>query len=299
MPTRGNIEKIGVRIEAKPESAARQNGELADRARSSGRSLRRPSSARTAEVASGTATWTCWAIVGSRCARAPIVAPICRYRAPLERATSDGVAVGCVPATAARSPRLSRKAASSARRRSASSAPAAATVGCGAVLSSTTHACVSADACAAIAGGNAASTASMRFATDQVLRGSRSITSSSIPTVHGVAAAASFQRAQGGSFAIRAAVTHRARSENRSRGGQRRGLRAERLVLQHAAAAHGHGGRPAGSRATPPAGPRTARRRSPGRRGSGAAKRRFSGCSRRIESTSADANSDRGSPSVA
>ena len=72
MPTRGNIEKIGERIDAKPESTPRQNGELVDSASSSGRSSRRPSSARTAVAPSGTATWTCSAIVGSRWASARI-----------------------------------------------------------------------------------------------------------------------------------------------------------------------------------------------------------------------------------
>jgi hypothetical protein len=78
MPTRGNIEKICVLTEAKPESLPRQYGELPDRASSRGRSLRRPSSARTAVAPSGTATWTCGAIVGSRWASARIVASISR-----------------------------------------------------------------------------------------------------------------------------------------------------------------------------------------------------------------------------
>jgi hypothetical protein len=97
MPTRGNIEKICVLSEAKPESLPSQYRELPDRATSRGRSLRRPSSARTAVAPSGTAMWTWRAIVGRGGASARIVASISRSRALVEWATSEWVAIGRVP----------------------------------------------------------------------------------------------------------------------------------------------------------------------------------------------------------
>ena len=71
---RGNIDRIGMRIDAKPESCPSQNGELADSASSSGSSCCRPSSAAIAAASLGTATCTWSAIVGSRFAITPMVA---------------------------------------------------------------------------------------------------------------------------------------------------------------------------------------------------------------------------------
>ena len=72
---------------------------------------------------------------------------------------------------------------------------ASATVPCGRVASSTTHAWVSAEAWPATLGGRPASTSSMHGTSVQP-PGSRSIDSSSIPTVQGRAAAAGFHCAQ-------------------------------------------------------------------------------------------------------
>ena len=66
MPTRGNVPKIGTRADARPVSRPCQNGEFAASASSSGTCTRIPRSARIADSASGTATWTCSANVGSR-----------------------------------------------------------------------------------------------------------------------------------------------------------------------------------------------------------------------------------------
>src|SRR5919201_530075 len=88
MPTRGNMEKIGVRTDANPESTPRQNGELADSASSTGRSARRPSSAWTAVAASGIRTWTWNAIVGTQTEPSPQGAV---QRAPQERQLRGGV----------------------------------------------------------------------------------------------------------------------------------------------------------------------------------------------------------------
>ncbi len=145
MPTRGNIEKIGIRVEASPVSRPCQYGELAESASSSGRYSRIPSSARTARTGSGTPTCTCSAKVGSRCASARIESSICRYRGSGAISTSFQTAVGCVPATAERRP-WPASARASSRRSPPSSAIASATVRCGSVASSTTQAWVSAEA---------------------------------------------------------------------------------------------------------------------------------------------------------
>ena len=42
MPTRGKARKIGVRVDSRPVASARQNGELHDRASSSGMWTRMP-----------------------------------------------------------------------------------------------------------------------------------------------------------------------------------------------------------------------------------------------------------------
>ena len=190
MPLRGNIEKIGVRTDAKPESRPPQNGELADRPSNTGRSQRSPSSARIADSASGTATWTCCAIVGSRWASARIVASISRRRSPPETSASERATSGCRPITAARRPSSWRSVPSTAARSSPSSRAAPATVPCGPVRSSSTHACVSRAVRTATSPGSASRTSSTRLATDQS-HGSSRISSSSIPTVHGQAAPAS------------------------------------------------------------------------------------------------------------
>ena len=144
MPVRGNAPNSGVRIEAKPESRPRQNGEFADSASSSGSVPRRPSSARTAVSASGTPRGRA-APSSARDAPAPASSPRPRDSAPPDAvSTSSPRASGCVPATAARRPSRSRaprpgraQPAQLVDRRRAPSRAAP-------VLSSTTHACVSA-----------------------------------------------------------------------------------------------------------------------------------------------------------
>ena len=93
-----------------------------------------------------------------------------------------------------------------AARRSASSAAAAAAVGCGRLASSSVQPCVSAHAASATRRDSAGNTSSIREASDQS-SGSRSITSSSTPTVQGASAAAGFQSAQAGSALICSATT--------------------------------------------------------------------------------------------
>ena len=90
---------------------------------------------------------------------------------------------------------------------------ASATVPCGRVASSTTQAWVSAEAWPATLGGRPASTSPMHGTSVQP-PGSRSIASSSIPTVQGRAAAAGFHCAQ----SMRAASVP-------SRGAPREGVR--------------------------------------------------------------------------
>ena len=102
-----------------------------------------------------------------------------------------------MPATAARNPSGARSATRPARS-PASSAPAAAAVECGRLASSSAEPCVSARAASPTRRDNAGNTSSIREASDQS-PGSRSITSSSTPTVQGASAAAGFQWAQAGS----------------------------------------------------------------------------------------------------
>ena len=58
MPTRGNARKIGVRLEASPVASARQNGELADSASSTGTCTRIPLATWIALSGSSIPTWT-------------------------------------------------------------------------------------------------------------------------------------------------------------------------------------------------------------------------------------------------
>ncbi len=59
MPTRGKARKIGVRVEAIPVPAARQNGELADRPSSTGMWIRIPLATWIALSGLSMPTWTC------------------------------------------------------------------------------------------------------------------------------------------------------------------------------------------------------------------------------------------------
>ena len=59
IPTRGNARKIGVRVESRPVASARQNGELADRASSSGTWTRMPLATWIALSGSSIPTCTC------------------------------------------------------------------------------------------------------------------------------------------------------------------------------------------------------------------------------------------------
>ena len=59
MPTRGNARKTGMRVEAKPVSSARQNGELAPSASRIGTCTRIPLATWIALSASSSPTWTC------------------------------------------------------------------------------------------------------------------------------------------------------------------------------------------------------------------------------------------------
>ena len=61
MPTRGNARKIGVRVEARPVASARQNGELARSASSTGTCTRMPLATWIALSGSSTPTCTCMA----------------------------------------------------------------------------------------------------------------------------------------------------------------------------------------------------------------------------------------------
>ena len=59
MPVRGNARKIGIRVEARPVACARQNGELADSASSTGTCTRMPLVTWIALSASSIPTCTC------------------------------------------------------------------------------------------------------------------------------------------------------------------------------------------------------------------------------------------------
>ena len=59
MPTRGNARKIGIRVEAKPVSSDRQNGELAASANRIGTCTRMPLATWIALSASSRPTCTC------------------------------------------------------------------------------------------------------------------------------------------------------------------------------------------------------------------------------------------------
>ena len=59
MPTRGKARKIGIRVDARPVSSPRQNGELADSASRIGTCTRIPLATWIAFSASSRPMWTC------------------------------------------------------------------------------------------------------------------------------------------------------------------------------------------------------------------------------------------------
>ena len=65
-PTRGKARKMGVRVECSPVTPARQNGELADSASSTGTWMRMPLATWIARSAPSTPTWT-WRPNSSSC----------------------------------------------------------------------------------------------------------------------------------------------------------------------------------------------------------------------------------------
>ena len=65
MPTRGKVRKIGVRAERSPVASARQKGELALSARSTGRCTRMPLATWIALSGSSTPTCTCMPKISS------------------------------------------------------------------------------------------------------------------------------------------------------------------------------------------------------------------------------------------
>src|SRR4051812_37216365 len=65
MPTRGKALKIGMRVDWRPVAWARQNGEFALRARSSGRCTRMPFATWIALSGASTPTCTCWPKISS------------------------------------------------------------------------------------------------------------------------------------------------------------------------------------------------------------------------------------------
>ena len=168
---RGNIEKTGVRIDAKPESLPRQKGELADSASITGSAPRRPSSARTAVSASGHRRRGRAAPSSARAGPARASSPRPRGSGgPDVISTSSRDANGCVPATAARSPSSVAQRASTASRRPPSCAAASATVPCGPVRAPARTRASPAQAWAATPSGSASSTSSTRLASDQSRR---------------------------------------------------------------------------------------------------------------------------------
>src|SRR5215208_3524269 len=179
MPTRGNARKIGMRVDAKPVSSARQYGELADSANRIGTCTRMPLATWIALSASSMPTCTCSPKMISWRATKRRSAISWRYRGREETRWSSHIANGCVPAEPMH--RLRRAAASATSLRNCrSSRPAERVSGCGSVAISRTDSSSSSLTCSPSP--YSSRTASIALARANVSE-SRIMSSSSMPIV--------------------------------------------------------------------------------------------------------------------